>query len=110
RPATGSLWADLAKTTLICLPPDSPIQQLINRHLATRGGMPTERTQVNQLETAVMMAEAGFGVAVIPSFAASVCDRYAVDVHALQPLAACDFCAISRTERENPEHLQFFSR
>lgn len=110
QPEEGCPWESLRGATLICLPADSPVQRSINRQLVELDCLPAERTQVNQIETAVMMAEAGFGVAVVPSFAASICKRYAVEARMLTPLAEYSFYFIVRTEQEIAEPLRFFSR
>jgi DNA-binding transcriptional LysR family regulator len=104
-----SSWESLRGATLICLPTDSPVQRLVNRQLAAVNCVPTEKTQVNQIETAVMMAEAGFGVAVVPSFAASICKKYSVEATMLQPLVECSFYFIVRAGQEVVEQLGFFS-
>ncbi len=104
-----SSWESLRGATLICLPADSPVQRLVNRQLGAFNCIPTEKTQVNQIETAVMMAEAGFGVAVVPSFAASICKKYSVEARTLQPPVECSFYFIVRAGQEVVEQLGFFS-
>jgi DNA-binding transcriptional LysR family regulator len=63
-------WADLDKRTLIMLTRDSSIRALVERTLAQAGhdiGRPLY--EVSQITTAVMLAEAGLGVTILPAYA-----------------------------------------
>jgi DNA-binding transcriptional LysR family regulator len=63
-------WADLADQKLIMLTRDSSIRALTERTLAQIGqdtGKPLH--EVSQMTTAVMLAEAGLGVTVLPAYA-----------------------------------------
>ena len=63
-------WSDLADQKLIMLTRDSWIRALTDRTLAQAGhetGKPLH--EVSQMTTAVMLAEAGLGVTVLPAYA-----------------------------------------
>lgn len=62
-------WRDLEGWTLVMLTRDSSIRALVERHLAAAGiasGRPLH--EVSQMTTAIMLAEAGLGIAVLPSY------------------------------------------
>ena len=61
-------WSALRGEKLISLPPSIPLQQLINRHLAQAGVPHQPSLTVNYLSTQIAMAEAGEGVAIVPSY------------------------------------------
>lgn len=103
-------WKALDEQALICLTPESPIQQLVEsaifKHKLTLG----ERTTVQHLETAISMAEKGFGTAIIPSFAQSACARYAVHCSPLVPRVSFDFYCITRAGAVASPTLAEFTR
>jgi len=73
-------WSSLAKARLIGLPPNNPIQMMIETHLAPVGRAHEDRPQLNLFSTLIGMVEAGVGTAVIPSFALADCLRHRVRV------------------------------
>jgi DNA-binding transcriptional LysR family regulator len=103
-------WHDLADEALISLQPDSPVQQLVDAALLSAQLTPRRRFTVNQLETAIALAEKDFGVAVIPSFAAAACRRYAVRVRPIVPSVAFEFSQISRAGRTVSPAIEGFAR
>lgn len=103
-------WGDLAGEALIALQADSPVQQLVDAALLREQLSPRQRFTVNQLETAIALAEKDFGVAVIPSFAAAACRRYAVRVRPIAPAVAFDYAQISRAGRPVSPAIEAFAK
>jgi len=66
-------WTDLSGQTLIGLPPDNPIQQLVAKHLLKVGLRAPPHIVVNYLDTMVALAAAGAGVAIVPSSVLPAC-------------------------------------
>jgi len=90
-------WSTLASASLIGLPPDNPIQILIEQHLVAIGRAHEDRPVVNLFGTIVGMVEAGLGTAVIPSFALADCLRHQVRVAMLtKPAVHIDLYLASR--------------
>ena len=102
-------WADLAAYPLIVLSDGSPIQQLANAALKKAGAQIQQRMAVNHLETAIAMASKGLGVAIIPSFSAIACQRYAVQMAVITPPVGFNFYRIIKTGREINAALDAFS-
>jgi DNA-binding transcriptional LysR family regulator len=96
EPPEPFTWRCLTERPLIVLQADSPVQRLAEAQMQREQVSPTRRFTVNQLETAVALAEKGFGFAIIPSFAVAVCRRYAVRVRPLVPAVAFEFSQITR--------------
>ena len=94
-------WSDLLGLRLIGLPPEYPIQKLVNEQLA-RAGRPTMAdTTCNFLETQIAMVEAGAGAAVTPTSAAPACVKRKLTMHALvDPVVWTEFCWVSSRSRE----------
>jgi DNA-binding transcriptional LysR family regulator len=92
----GIPWARLRKADLLALPPGNAIQQLVDRHLNLPAA-PPGRTDFANLQTLIAMAELGRGAAILPSFVATACERYDVDVDPVEsPTVRIEFFAISR--------------
>ncbi|TFZ03434.1 LysR family transcriptional regulator [Ramlibacter rhizophilus] len=72
-------WAQLRNLPMVRLPTDNAIQQLVDKNLGSRAPAADPPTFSN-LYTLIAMAEAGRGVAVLPSFVTQGCRRYRVDV------------------------------
>lgn len=103
-------WSDLSAYPVVALTEASPVQQLVNATLKRQGVEVSLRMAVNNLETAIAMAGKGFGVALIPSFAAAACKRYATLTADITPLVQFDFYRISKIGRETGEALEVFSK
>lgn len=71
-------WSALSGEALIGLPPDNPIQQLVETHLARIGRADEPRPVYRRFETLIGMAEAGLGTAIMPTFALPACRHRAV--------------------------------
>ncbi|HEY2257954.1 MAG TPA: LysR family transcriptional regulator, partial [Variovorax sp.] len=77
--AVGSApWSSLRAIELIGLPQSNPIQKVIDLHLGAIGRSDTQRTAFNFFGTLISMVEAGFGTAVMPTFALAACRRHRV--------------------------------
>jgi len=90
RRATTS-WSALKGEKLISLRPTIPLQQLIDKHLAKAGVSPQPHLAVTYLSTQIAMAEAGEGVAVVPSYGQFACrDRSIVVSRMVNPVVHLD--------------------
>ncbi|WP_345539029.1 LysR family transcriptional regulator [Variovorax defluvii] len=109
-PGVGSApWAALRGTSLLGLPPGNPIQKLIDRHLAAIGQADPARPAFNLFNTLIAMVEAGFGSAVMPTFALAACRRHAVRADLLvKPKVGVDFYRITRRGVHETEAMQAF--
>ena len=90
-------WSNLAELPLLGLPPDNPIQALIDKHLVRSSRVDDERPAVNLLGTLIGMVQAGVGHAVVPSFALEECLRQGLSVAMLvEPAVTLDLFLVSR--------------
>jgi DNA-binding transcriptional LysR family regulator len=103
-------WSDLAMHPLIGLHAMSPVQQVVEGHLAEEQVTPQSRTTVNHLETQIALAERGFGLAVIPSFAAVACRRYNVRLRPISPGGNHDYSQIVRAGRAHIPSLDVLAQ
>jgi LysR family carnitine catabolism transcriptional activator len=104
-------WAALKGETSITLTPTSPLQQLIDKHLAQAGVVSYPSASLNFLNTQIALVEAGEGFAVIPSFGLPACRNRRVSVSRLvNPVVNLDFYQISnRAKRLPPGAEEFMS-
>ena len=90
-------WSTLRNLPLITLPGDNPIQRVIDAQLDRLGTTPPSVTSVSFLATQISMVEAGFGAAVLPTFAVAACRRHRVRMDLLgEPRVKLGFYRISR--------------
>ncbi|GAC1357431.1 MAG: LysR family transcriptional regulator [Variovorax sp.] len=110
RPAIGSTpWSTLRTAELVGLPPGNPIQKVIDRHLATIGRADAQRPAFNFFGTLISMVEAGFGTAVMPTFALAACRRHRVRTDVLvKPKVGLDFYRIAKRGAHESEAMQAF--
>lgn len=110
-PAAGAGigWASLQDVPLLCFHKENPIQRLVDENLAIAHVAPGHRTVVSHLETAIAMAEAGFGVAILPSVSEATCERYRVRVDRIEPMVALAFYCITLAGRGHLESVLQFS-
>jgi DNA-binding transcriptional LysR family regulator len=95
-------WSELRNKALIGLPPDNPVQQLIEDHLKGIGRADEERPTYENFHTILAMVESGFGVAVLPSFIALACRRFQVRMSLLtEPVVPLSFYQITKKGRIN---------
>ncbi len=78
-------WSALRGATLITLPSDNPIQRAIDTQLHKLGVALGENLAVSFFATQISMVEAGFGQAVMPTFAVAACRRHGVQIDVLGP-------------------------
>ncbi|VTU17053.1 LysR family transcriptional regulator [Variovorax sp. PBL-E5] len=109
--STGSVpWASLRAAPLLGLPQSNPIQKVIDQHLATIGRADAQRPAFNFFGTLISMVEAGFGTAVMPTFALAACRRHRVRTDVLmKPKVGMDFYRITRRGTHETEAMQAFA-
>ena len=109
-PAIGTVpWSALRTAELIGLPPGNPIQKVIDRQLATIGRADAQRPAFNFFGTLISMVEAGFGTAVMPTFALAACRRHRVRTDVLvKPKVGLDFYRIAKRGMHESEAMQAF--
>lgn len=96
-------WSALKGEKLISLHPSIPLQQLVNKHLAKAGVAPEPNLMVNYLNTQIAMAEAGEGVAIIPSYGQLACrDRSILMSRLVNPVVHVDSYQIRHGGRKLP--------
>ena len=95
---TGTVpWSALRAAELVGLPPGNPIQKVIDGHLAAIGRADAQRPAFNFFGTLISMVEAGFGTAVMPTFALAACRRHRVRTDVLlKPKVGMDFFRITK--------------
>ena len=106
----STTWSALKGENLISLPPLSPIQQLVDKHLAQAGVVPRESVWVNLLDTQIAMVEADEGIAIIPSFGLPACrNRKVVMSRLINPVVDVEFYQISNRGKKLPPGADEFS-
>jgi DNA-binding transcriptional LysR family regulator len=110
-PPPGSVpWSSLRSAPLIGLPQSNPIQKVIDVHLAAIGRADAGRPAFNFFGTLISMVEAGFGTAVMPSFALAACRRHRVRTDILvKPKVGIDFYRVTRRGTAETEAMQAFT-
>ncbi|HEX7867826.1 MAG TPA: LysR family transcriptional regulator [Variovorax sp.] len=102
-------WSALRGAELVGLPPGNPIQKVIDQHLAAIGRADAHRTAFNFFGTLISMVEAGFGTAVMPTFALAACRRHRVRTDVLtKPKVGLDFYRITKRGAHETEAMQAF--
>jgi DNA-binding transcriptional LysR family regulator len=111
-PATGTApWSALRSAQLLGLPPSNPIQKVIDVHLAAIGQADAQRPAFNFFGTLIAMVEAGFGTAVMPTFALAACRRHGVRTDVLvKPKVELDFYRITKRGAHETEAMQAFGK
>ncbi len=109
-PGVGTApWSSLRGAELVGLPPGNPIQKVIDQHLATIGCADAQRPAFNFFGTLISMVEAGFGTAVMPTFALAACRRHRVRTDVLaKPKVGLDFYRITKRGAHETEAMQAF--
>ena len=96
-PGASTTWSALKRETLIALSAASPLQQVIDKHLARAGVVSRPGFVLNSLETQIAMVSAGHGVAVIPSLGLPACRKRGIVVHRLtNPAVTVDYHLIQQ--------------
>ena len=103
-------WASLRSVPLITLPSDNPIQRAIDQQLDALGIERDEASSVSFLATLISMVEAGFGTAVMPTFAVAACRRHRVRLDLLgSPTVKLGFYRITRRGAAESDAMKAFS-
>lgn len=102
-------WQDMKDVPLVSLPRENPIQRLVDESLSRERITTGKRTTVGHLETAIAMAEAGFGVAIVPSFSEATCRRFRVRISKIEPPTEFSFYCITRSGQGNNAYVEKFS-
>ncbi|OVZ60695.1 hypothetical protein CDO44_08195 [Pigmentiphaga sp. NML080357] len=102
-------WEMLRGQPYVALTDDSPIQQLAEEALYKHQIDIGPRMTVQHLDTALGMAEQGFGIAIIPAFSQSACARYAVEFRRISPAVPFDFSYVMRAGAPHPDTLARFA-
>lgn len=110
EPVGTAPWSALRGATLIGLPPGNPIQKVIERQLGEIGLADAQRPAFNFFGTLISMVEAGFGTAVMPTFALAACRRHRVKTDVLlKPRVGMDFFRLTKRGAHETEALRAFS-
>lgn len=109
-PGVGTApWSSLRGAELVGLPPGNPIQKVIDRQLGEMGLADAQRPAFNFFGTLISMVEAGFGTAVMPTFALAACRRHRVRTDVLaKPKVGLDFYRITKRGAHETEAMQAF--
>jgi DNA-binding transcriptional LysR family regulator len=102
-------WRALQDLPMISFPKENMIQRMVEENLSREQVATGKRTTVAHLETAIAMAEAGFGVAIVPSISEAACQRFRVRLDKVRPLVELAFYCITRSGRGNMDTIQQFS-
>lgn len=110
-PAPGRVpWSSLRSAPLLGLPQSNPIQKVIDVHLGAIGRADAERPAFNFFGTLISMVEAGFGTAVMPTFALAACRRHRVRTDILvTPRVGIDFYRVTRRGAAETPAMQAFT-
>ncbi|PBI85830.1 HTH-type transcriptional regulator CynR [Variovorax boronicumulans] len=110
EPVGTAPWSALRGATLIGLPPGNPIQKVIERQLGEIGLADAQRPAFNFFGTLISMVEAGFGTAVMPTFALAACRRHRVKTDVLlKPRVGMDFFRLTKRGTQETEAMRAFS-
>lgn len=102
-------WSALKSADLVGLPPSNPIQKVIDVHLAKIDRADAQRPAFNFFGTLISMVEAGFGTAVMPTFALAACRRHRVQVDVLvKPKVELDFYRVTKRGAHETEAMRAF--
>lgn len=102
-------WSALRSAELVGLPPGNPIQKVIDQQLSAIGCADAQRPAFNFFGTLISMVEAGFGTAVMPTFALAACRRHRVRTDVLvKPKVGMDFYRITKRGAHETEAMQAF--
>ncbi len=110
RPRATATWASLDGERLLSLRANSPIQKIIDKHLAKSKIVPRITDAFNSLDTQLAMVEAGHGTAIIPSFGIPACrNRRIAITRLINPVIAVDFHQIRNRGSKLPAGADAFT-
>ncbi|MEE4788153.1 LysR family transcriptional regulator [Pseudomonas alliivorans] len=97
-------WAEFSGERLLTLPADNPIQKLVNDQLGSVHAAPVLGGGLQNIQTIIGMVEAGHGVAALPGFVVSACERYNVTIEPLiDPVVPIEYFAVTKKGRQKTE-------
>jgi DNA-binding transcriptional LysR family regulator len=103
-------WSALRGERFVTLQPSIPLQQFIDKHLASAGVACQSSLVLNYLHTQIAMVEAGVGIAVVPSFALPECrNRGLTVIHLTNPVVRLDCYQIRKGGRRLPPAAEEFT-
>ena len=106
----STTWSALKGEKLISLQSFSPIQQIVDKHLAQAGVVSTQSVSINLLDTQIAMVEVDEGIAIIPSFGLPACRNRKVAMSRLiNPVVELEFHQISNRGKKLPPGADEFS-
>ena len=106
----STTWSALKGEKLVTLPTGSPIQRIIDKHLAKAGVITHRSTRVNLLDTQIAMVEADEGIAIIPSFGLPACrNRKVMMSRLINPVVNLEFFQISNRGKKLPPGADEFT-
>jgi LysR family carnitine catabolism transcriptional activator len=107
---SSTTWSALKGEKLVSLPSSSPLQRLIDKHLAQAEVSCQTSIVLNSLDTQIAMVEAGEGIAVIPSFGLPACrNRRVVMSRLINPTVTLDFHQIRNLGKKLPPAAEAFT-
>ncbi|MCZ2103009.1 MAG: LysR family transcriptional regulator [Burkholderiales bacterium] len=106
---TAAGWNELKGIALLSLPPNNPIQKLVDARLREVGVEQSLPQVFLQLHTALSIVELGPSCAVLPSFVSAVAHRYRVNLRPLtHPRVRMGFYEITRSGAPRTQLLMDF--
>jgi DNA-binding transcriptional LysR family regulator len=97
RRGAAMKWRELGTQPLLGLPHDNDVQQLVDAQLASIGRSNEDHPSYRNMQTILAMVEAGFGSAILPSFAMAAASQLEVAVtHLVEPQVPVDFFQVNR--------------
>ncbi|HXA76890.1 MAG TPA: LysR family transcriptional regulator [Candidatus Acidoferrales bacterium] len=106
----STTWSALKGETLVSLPPASPVQLIVDKHLAEAEAVCRRGAVVNSLDTQIALVEADVGIAIIPSFGLPACrNRKVVMSRLINPVVNLEFYQISNRGKKLPAAADEFS-
>lgn len=102
-------WTSLRQAPLITLPADNPIQRVIDDELHRRALARDDNVPVSFFATQIAMVEAGFGHAVMPTFAIAACRQHRVRIDVLgSPKVTLGFYRVARRGAAETDAIRAF--
>lgn len=103
-------WSSMQDCSMISLPADNQIQQLVAAHMPKPEKPAAPSRSYSHVDTVIAMVAAGMGKAVLPTFATQACNRYDVRTNVLSdPEVSLGFYRITKRGRPLPEFLEAFT-
>jgi LysR family transcriptional regulator, carnitine catabolism transcriptional activator len=107
---SSTTWSALKGEKLVSLPSSSPLQRLIDKHLAQAKVTSQRDIVLNALDTQIAVVEAGEGIAIIPSYGLPVCrNRRVVMSRLINPAVTLDFHQIRNRGKKLPPSAELFA-